>query len=493
MQTTTSCDNEDDNNHMIIDDTLNHICDEEQSPIDYLNIIEKDIWELIIIDSFGYNKNTTSVSKQWYRLIKRFKHWFFLFYSITGRIRSTIGQQVTAFTTGGMCAPDIINETMNIIIQYPYIKVASFIGRIFYYMYNPIIKPTPNSRPRYISVLFLLCIRDYIDNHKNYIYAMSNFNSRDVFINYTKKTGKYILWQKDILNNEKGITSSPRLLDDRLFYASRDRNYNSSILSSVVNYVSSLFYDLDIKYMSYLHIRGVELYSNHLHSDIFCYYNNSLVVNPNDNKDDEYTTELNKLKDVSKTLFKMFLQFHHDHIENKFKPYRLDWTIYDEETMLCDTLDVVYQYVKDEKKERKEEIEEEVEEVEEVFSSNKKHVVIMDWKYIKNMKFEDKEMRDKIFNGKKKKYAEHLTKDILTDFTLQLSLYKYILEKHYNLIVDAMYVILLHQDNSIYVMHEIIWNEDTILPIIENRRKMIQDATNDYAYSLRQMGITVHH
>ena len=115
----------------------------------------------------------------------------------------------------------------------------------------------------------------------------------------------------------------------------------------------------------------------------------------------------------------------------------------------------------------------------------------MDWKYIRNMKFDDKEVRDKLLKCKKENHTENLNKDILTDFTLQLSLYKYILEKNYNFIVDAMYVILLHEDNITYIMHEIIWNEENILLLIDNRMKIIRDATNDYQVSLRQMGIFI--
>lgn len=137
-----------------------------------------------------------------------------------------------------------------------------------------------------------------------------------------------------------------------------------------------------------------------LHYDIECYYNNK--ENQNDSIEYGY--------------FKKFV-VDHKHL----KPYRTEWIVWDEDTKISGTIDMV-------------------------FENPDGTLTIYDWKRAREIN------KTNPFN----KYAvteciSHLPDSNYWHYTLQLNTYKYILETKYNKKVSELYLLCLHPNNPTYL------------------------------------------
>ena len=134
-----------------------------------------------------------------------------------------------------------------------------------------------------------------------------------------------------------------------------------------------------------------------LHADIESYLN--------------YETLSNESKE-----FQYFLNFMK---KTKFVPYRTEWKIYDEEKKVAGTIDAC--------------------------SRNENgELTIFDWKRSKEIK-KSSDFKKKYST---KKYLSHLEDVNFNHYSLQLNLYKYILEKQYNEKVKDMYLVVFHPENN---------------------------------------------
>ncbi len=120
-----------------------------------------------------------------------------------------------------------------------------------------------------------------------------------------------------------------------------------------------------------------------------------------------------------------FLSFWSD-LESSFpdcKPYRTEWKIYDEERGIAGCID---------------------------FAAIDKYgdLILFDWKRTENLKMENKwEKGLGIFS--------HLDNCNFVKYTLQLNTYRYILERRYGLHVKQMFLVILHEDNENWMLHEV--------------------------------------
>lgn len=148
---------------------------------------------------------------------------------------------------------------------------------------------------------------------------------------------------------------------------------------------------------------------------------------------------LNKPYKVSKEfyLFEKFIS-EHKHI----KPFRSEWTIFDEKHLIAGTIDLL--------------------------GKNGDNYEIYDWK--RSSKIIDKiTLEPKVDNlfqcgvGK----LSHLSDTSYNRYCLQQSLYKYIIEKNYWYKVSKMYLVVLHPDYSNYYKLEVPYLEKEIKYILE--------------------------
>ena len=134
-----------------------------------------------------------------------------------------------------------------------------------------------------------------------------------------------------------------------------------------------------------------------LHFDIECFYNGCFNKN--------LTVE-----------YEYFKNFSNDYKE--LKPYRTEWMVYDKDNKLAGSIDML-------------------------FENENGSLEIYDWKRSKEI--------SKVNSWGK--FCKHPKLDHLPDtnfwhYSLQLNIYKFILEKNYNKKVEAMYLVVLHPDNT---------------------------------------------
>lgn len=122
--------------------------------------------------------------------------------------------------------------------------------------------------------------------------------------------------------------------------------------------------------------------------------------------------------------FGMFRQFHTERIEAMgYEPYRTEWSIFDESILLAGQVDMLYRRPDG------------------TFG-------LYDWKRVKELKMDNKW---------EKGYGSCAGLDHCNrmHYSLQLNVYKTILESHYGLKVFEMFLVILHPDNDEYILYRV--------------------------------------
>lgn len=142
-----------------------------------------------------------------------------------------------------------------------------------------------------------------------------------------------------------------------------------------------------------------------LHYDIECFYN-GLGDNGNDSIEFGY--------------FRAFVEAHPHLI-----PYRTEWMVYYEEYKICGSVDMVF------------------------FNTITNKHCIYDWKRSRNIEMEG-------FNGKRSHTPciSHIPDCNFFIYSLQLNMYRAILEAKYGLQIDELVLVVLHPDNTGYETFE---------------------------------------
>lgn len=143
--------------------------------------------------------------------------------------------------------------------------------------------------------------------------------------------------------------------------------------------------------------KGAASAGTKLHYDIECYYNGCF----NENDSIEYRFFKSFAKDFSELI-----------------PYRTEWMVYDKENKLAGSIDMI-------------------------FKNKNGNLEIYDWKRSKEITKINK--WDKYSNNSQ---LEHIPDTNFWHYSLQLNIYKFILEKNYKKYVENMYLVVLHPDNK---------------------------------------------
>jgi ATP-dependent exoDNAse (exonuclease V) beta subunit len=164
--------------------------------------------------------------------------------------------------------------------------------------------------------------------------------------------------------------------------------------------------------------KKVSALGTELHYNIECFMNIPLEPIPCTHKDllKEYEKEnIHSISNPSEE-WKFFLHFIKEH--PNFKPYRTEWMIYDEDLKIAGSIDMVYE-------------------------NDDGTLKIYDWKRSKDI--------IKVNNFDKYALTEcisHIPDTNFWHYSLQLNIYKFILERKYNKKVTELYLVKLHPDNK---------------------------------------------
>ena len=141
-----------------------------------------------------------------------------------------------------------------------------------------------------------------------------------------------------------------------------------------------------------------------------------------------------------------FLEFEKKYIKDKYKPYRTEWQIFDEDSFLSGTVDMVY-----EKKEGE--------------------LFIFDWKRSKNIIKKDGTIDNKNPFENGKKGLSHLSSTDYNKYTLQQNIYKYILEKNYDKKISSMNLLILHPNYLTFHIVQLNEMKDETEYLIQKSKK----------------------
>jgi ATP-dependent exoDNAse (exonuclease V) beta subunit len=98
------------------------------------------------------------------------------------------------------------------------------------------------------------------------------------------------------------------------------------------------------------------------------------------------------------------------------EPYRTEWMLWDEELQVTGSIDMIY------------------------YNTNSKTYHMVDWKRSKEIK--------KVGYGRGKGACDHMHDCNYTHYSLQLNIYKYLLEKNYGVKIKDMHILVFHPSND---------------------------------------------
>lgn len=117
--------------------------------------------------------------------------------------------------------------------------------------------------------------------------------------------------------------------------------------------------------------------------------------------------------------FSLFKNYTNDHKE--LKPFRTEWCIFDDESKVCGSIDMVYED-----------------------PDNPGFHIVADWKRSKAIKFDNK------WQSGSDRFTAHLPDCNFIHYSIQLGIYKYILEKNYDVKISETFIVVLHPNQENY-------------------------------------------
>jgi ATP-dependent exoDNAse (exonuclease V) beta subunit len=139
--------------------------------------------------------------------------------------------------------------------------------------------------------------------------------------------------------------------------------------------------------------------------------------------------------------FHMFKEFYEDH-KDRVSPYRTEWEVYDETHKIAGSIDMVFQ-------------------------NTDGSLSIYDWKRSKEIKIKN------TFGGRGFDHLKDYHDCNYVHYSLQLNIYKYILEKHYGKKIRDLYLVVMHPMFERYQKFECMDLQDVVEKIFADRRNCL--------------------
>jgi ATP-dependent exoDNAse (exonuclease V) beta subunit len=139
---------------------------------------------------------------------------------------------------------------------------------------------------------------------------------------------------------------------------------------------------------------------------------------------------------------KLFEKYAHDHAH--YKPFRTEWTVYSKKYKLAGSIDMVYHD-----------------------PDNPGKFIIADWKRAKEIKKENKWE-----NGLGP--LSNIQNCNYWHYTLQLNIYRMILEKYYDKEISSMFLVILHPSQTDYIKIPINRISHQIMGMLDDRKRNLK-------------------
>lgn len=234
----------------------------------------------------------------------------------------------------------------------------------------------------------------------NYL-ARLNAHERDKNIQFFEEDHKYLV------NGESGYTSVTTFIHALFEPFNANEIIDKMIKNGKTKDPKNKYYNMtkeEIKQQWADKALSSSTKGTNTHYNIECYYNKIPVI------DDSIE-------------FKYFMNYTYDFPH--LKAYRTEWLIYDENLKISGSIDMVYE-------------------------DTDGSLIIADWKVVSEISYENS------FG----KYAivpciSHLPDTNFYHYSLQLNIYRAILERNYGKTVKNLYLVVLHENNTNYQIHSV--------------------------------------
>ena len=273
-----------------------------------------------------------------------------------------------------------------------------------------------------------------------------NHHPNDIKIKFQDEGHKY--W---INGSDKDVISTTTFIHKFFSEFETDKIINNILKSEEYNNPDYKYYNMSFNNIKELWSNNAKIASESgtkLHKDIENFYNKIEVENDS-------------------VEFKQFLDFYNEYNQNSLEIYRTEWLIYDEMLKITGSIDAV-------------------------FTHPDGTLSIGDWKRSKEIKYNS--------YGKFGKFPlNHIPDTNYYHYSLQLNMYRKILEKFYNKKVKDMFLIVLHPDNQYgkFMKIDIPKMDNEIDLILDHRKKEIENKKQEeftlsekqqFAYELLKKG-----
>ena len=146
----------------------------------------------------------------------------------------------------------------------------------------------------------------------------------------------------------------------------------------------------------------------------------------------------------------MFCNFRKDHAT--LVPYRSEMIVFAEDLKIAGSIDMLYRDPDD-----------------------PTGFIVADWKRSKQIKFDNKWQKGL------HPFLEDLDDCNFIHYSLQLSIYKYILQRYYGMKVNGAFLVVLHPNQDNYIRADIKNLDNRVEMIMEERRKQVEAAAQEPA------------
>lgn len=229
-----------------------------------------------------------------------------------------------------------------------------------------------------------------------------NHHPRDEHIKFYEEDHKYTVY------GEGGYTSVTTLVHQNFEHFDADAIIDKMMSSKKFLESTHKYFGMtkqDIKDMWANNGKQASEAGTQTHFNIECFYNNIEV------RDDS----------IEFQYFKNFVKDYPD-----LKAYRTEWTVWDQDLKISGSIDMV-------------------------FENPDGTLSIYDWKRVKEIQYENNFGKYAITDCLK-----HLPDTNCSHYSIQLNLYKYILEKKYNKKISSLVLVILHPNNKNYELVEVL-------------------------------------
>ncbi len=259
------------------------------------------------------------------------------------------------------------------------------------------------------------------------VLSIRNAHERDVNIKFEEKEHVYTVL------GERGTYTSVTTFIHKLFsHFDANASIKKILSSPKMKDPTYKYYGMtkkDIEYMWEKNRDEAASAGTKMHFDIECFYNELDVVN-------------------ASVEFQYFSKFVEDF--PWLKAYRTEWTVYHEELKISGSIDMVFRDERDGK------------------------FYIYDWKRSKEIKYDDNYCDYGL-----QECIKHLPNLNFWHYSMQLGVYKAILEEKYGMTISGMFLIVLHPENNGYQRIETADLSKEIRELFRLRReKYIQENSN---------------